>query len=71
MPRRLVSPELEARIRGARQIVVAAERELDAALKKVKVTERAQKTMISNVLQSAFKELATAKKMLEQLVDPD
>ena len=63
------SRELQLKIKQATALLAVAESELKVALKELKAAERADKQMISKVIQAAFEKLAAAKVNLEALVD--
>ncbi len=65
------SPELQQRISEARELLAVAERELEAALCELKVSERADKKMISARLESAFAKLAAGKDKLEAILQEE
>lgn len=60
-------PELEEKIRSAREQLAAAERDLDTALSALAVVERSEKTMISKALQTAFDAVTTARTTLDDV----
>jgi hypothetical protein len=62
------SPELQQRISEARELLAVAERELEAALSELKVSERADKKMISARLEIAFSKLAAGRRNLEAIL---
>lgn len=61
--------ELTAKIKVATGLLEVAERELKRALEELKVFERADKQIMSKVIQTAFEKLAAARVTLEGLVD--
>lgn len=63
-----ISPELQRRITQAREHLIIAERELEAALKDLAVEERSDKKMISDRLEDAFEKLASGKSNLEAIL---
>jgi hypothetical protein len=65
------SPELQRRITEAREHLAVAERELDAALGELKVSERADKKMISQRLEIAFEKLAAGRRNLEAILQEE
>lgn len=65
------SPELQRRITEAREHLTVAERELDAALSELKVSERADKKMISQRLEVAFAKLAAGRRNLEAILQEE
>jgi hypothetical protein len=65
------SPELQQRISEAREHLAAAERELEAALSELKVSERADKKMISERLEAAFARLAAGRRKLEAILQEE
>jgi hypothetical protein len=65
------SPELQRRITEAREQLAVAERELEAALSELKVSERADKKMISERLEIAFAKLATGRRNLEAILQEE
>jgi guanylate kinase len=65
------SPELQRRITEAREHLAVAERELEAALSELKVSDRADKKMISQRLETAFEKLAAGKSNLEVILQEE
>jgi hypothetical protein len=65
------SPELQRRISEAREHLAVAERELEAALSDLKVSERADKKMISARLEIAFSKLAAGRRNLEAILQEE
>jgi hypothetical protein len=65
------SPELQRRITEAREHLAVAERELEAALAELKVSERADKKMISQRLETAFAKLAAGKNNLDAILQEE
>ena len=63
--------ELTAKIKEATGLLEVAEHELKRVLEELKVFERADKQMVSKVIQTAFEKLAAARVTLEGLVDED
>jgi guanylate kinase len=66
-----ISPELQRRIKEAREHLSVAEKELETALSDLAVEERADKRMISNRLERAFEKLAMGRKHLEAILQED
>jgi hypothetical protein len=62
-----LSPELEHRIRTARERVAAAQSCLDDLLNQLEVVDRAEKTLISKTLQIALADVAMARGLLDEL----
>ncbi len=60
---------LRERIRFAKETVASAQGELDAALRQLESPDRAEKTMISEVLRHALEKLSTARLALEKAED--
>jgi guanylate kinase len=65
------SPELQQRITEAREHLAVAERELETALSELKVSDRADKKMISERLETAFAKLAAGKSNLEAILNEE
>jgi len=63
--------ELTAKIKQATALLEVAEHELKRVLEELKVFERADKQMVSKVIQTAFEKLAAARVTLEGLIDED
>jgi guanylate kinase len=63
-----ISPELQRRITKAQELLFNAEKELEAALKDLKVEERPDKRMINSRLETAFEKLAAGKSHLELIL---
>jgi hypothetical protein len=59
------------RLDAAKNLIRAAERELDAALRSVEVRPRAEKTTISQAVEGALGRLRAAKDSLSALKDDD
>ncbi len=57
--------EIKKRLKAATLLLDIAERELDAAMKDLRVVERSHKQMISRELQAAFEKVSGAKRKLE------
>jgi len=66
-----VTPQLQRKIAEATAILVEAEKELDTAMREIVSAERADKTIITEAVQSAFHKLATARSELEELLRAD
>ncbi|HYH96599.1 hypothetical protein [Hyalangium sp.] len=66
-----ISPELQRRIKEAKEHLTVAERELEAALNDLKVEERADKRMISQRLEIAFDKLAAGRRNLDSILVED
>lgn len=62
---------LRERIDAAKDLIRAAERELDAALRAVQVRPRAEKTTMSQAVEGALGRLRAAKDSLVALEVPD
>jgi hypothetical protein len=71
MARLKLSPEIQNRIRLAREKVASAEREVDEVMREIKVDVRPEKTMITQVLRTAFDALSAAQVHLDKLVSDD
>jgi hypothetical protein len=62
---------LRERIESAKDLIRAAERELDAALRAMQVRPRAEKTTVSQAVEGALGRLRSAKDSLVALEVPD
>jgi len=63
-------PEVQKRISDATSTLAEAEQALERAMREVATADRADKRMISEVLQSAFDKLAAAQAALAELIRP-
>ncbi len=63
-----ISPELQQRITEAKELLSVAERELEVALNELGATDRADKRMISQRLESAFAKLSAGRRNLEAVL---
>jgi len=63
-----ISPELQRRIAKAQELLTTAEKELEAALKELKVEVRSDKRMINSRLETAFEKLAAGKSNLDLIL---
>lgn len=64
------SAEVQAELEAARSELELARQELQIALADVTSGTRAEKTMISEVLQRAFEKVATAQSRLSRVLEP-
>lgn len=66
-----ISRELQRRITEAKEHLADAERELEMALSDLKVSERADKQMISHRLENAFVKVAAGRRNLESILQEE
>jgi hypothetical protein len=66
-----ISREIQLRITEAKDLLTAAERELETALNALAVEERSDKRMISQRLEIAFEKLAAGRRNLEIVLQDD
>ncbi len=71
MAHETVPPRLQRTIVEATTMLAEAEKELDTAMREIVSAERADKTIITEAVQSAFHKLATARSELEELLRDD
>lgn len=64
-----IAPELALRIKDATEDLTVAQTEVEAALLALKNSDRASKTIISDVLRVAFDRLVAAKAKLAVVID--
>jgi hypothetical protein len=63
-----ISPDLQKRIKEAKELLSIAERELETALSDLDSTDRADKKMISHRLELAFDKLRAGRRNLEEVL---
>lgn len=63
-----ISSKLQRRIIEAKEHLAISEQELEAALRDLKVEERADKRMISQRLERAFEKLAAGRRHLDEVL---
>jgi hypothetical protein len=61
-------PNVHRRLTEATALLAEAEKELETVMREIVSAERADKTIITEVVQSAFRKLATARTNLEEVL---
>lgn len=71
MGHKSIPPEVKRSVTAAMDVLSAAERELESAMRAIETAERADKKIISEVLQAAFDKVAAARMKLDAVLRDD